>query len=181
VQNATFTTSPVKFGTHALNFNGTSNYIEVSLPSGATSHTVGFWVYVRDTSLRSYIVDFRPPDTTPYGYWLYDNNGTATFGGSSEYIFSFTPTLNTWLHWVLVTDAASGTMKWYQNGTEIASASRTCTAGTNGRFVLGTYHGVRGSNQDQYFANFVIDNLYVLDAPLSPAEVSALYNYNSSF
>ncbi len=181
VQNATFTTSPVKFGTHALNFNGTSNYIEGSLQSGATSHTIAFWVYPRDNSLRSYIVDFRPPDTTPYGYWLYDNTGTATFGGNLEYTFNFSPTLNQWSHWALVTNSQTGTMTWYQNGTQLASASRTCTTGTNGRFVLGTYHGSRGSNQDQYFANFVIDNLYAIDAPLTDAEVLALYNYNQSF
>jgi hypothetical protein len=181
VQQATFTTSPVKFGTHALNFNGTSNYIETSMPGSVTSHTVAFWVYPRDTSSRSYIVDFRPPDASPYGYWLYDNTGTSTFGGNSEYTFNFTPTLNTWSHWALVTDAKSGTMKWYQNGTELASAARTCTTGTSGRIVIGTYHGSRGSNQDQYFANFVIDNLYVLDAPLSAAEVTALYNYQKSF
>jgi len=177
----TYTTSPVKFGTHAANFNGTSGYMNIGLPPSLQSVTISFWVYVGDTSLRSYVVDFRPPDSAPYGYWLYDNNGTATFGGSSENTFSYTPTLNTWLHWAMVIDGAAGTMTWYQNGSVLASASRTCIVNNAGYFTLGTYYGVAGGNQNQYFANMVVDNLYVSDKALTATQVSALYNYSSSF
>jgi hypothetical protein len=177
----TFTTSPVKFGTHAASFNGTSGYMNVALPPSLQTVTVAFWVYVRDTSARSYVVDFRPPDTAPYGYWLYDNTGTATFGGDSEYVFTYTPTLNTWQHWAMVVNGATGTMTWYQNGSVLANASRTCLVNNSGYFTLGTYYGVAGGNQDQYFSNFVVDNLYVSDKALTATEVSALYNYNQSF
>lgn len=176
-----YTTSITKFGTHAASFNGTSGYMAVGIPPSLQTITVSFWVYVRDTSLRSYVVDFRPPDQSPYGYWLYDNTGTATFGGSSEYTFSYTPATNTWAHWAMVIDGAAGTMTWYQNGIVIASASRTCLINNAGYFVLGTYHGVVGGSQDQYFSNMVVDNLYVSDKALTAAQVTALYNYSTSF
>lgn len=178
---ATYVTSPVKFGTHALNFNGTSHYAPIPIPPSLQTFTVGFWVYVRDTSVRSYVIDFRPPDTAPYGYWLYDNNGTATFGGDNEYTFSYSPTLNTWQHWALVVNGSTGTMTWYQNGSVLANASRKCLVNNAGYFTLGTYYGVIGNTQDQYFSNFVVDNLYVSDKALTDTEVLALYNYNQSF
>lgn len=178
---ATYVTSPVKFGSHALNFNGTSHHAPIPIPPSIQTFTIAFWVYVRDTSQRSYVIDFRPPDQAPYGYWLYDNNSTATFGGDSEYVFSYTPSINTWAHWALVVDGAAGTMTWYQNGIVLASAARKCIANNAGYFTLGTYHGSVGASQDQYFANFVIDNLYVSDKALTAAQVTALYNYNASF
>lgn len=178
---ATYNASITKFGTHGLNFNGTSGYTYVPVPPSLQTITISFWVYVRDTSQRSYIVDFRPPESGDLGYWLYDNNNTATFGGSSEYTFSYTPAINTWAHWALVVDGAAGTMTWYQNGIVLASASRTCKVSNAGYFTLGTYNGVVGGNQDQYFSNMVIDNLYVSDKALTAAQVTSLYNYSSSF
>ena len=178
---ATYTTSPVKFGTHALSFNGTSGYTYLPIPQNLQTFTVGFWVYVRDRSARSYIIDFRPPDVVPFGYWLYDDNGTATFGGNSEYTFNFTPTLNTWLHWVMVVDGSAGTMTWYQNGSVLANASRICQTNNFGYLTIGTYSGSVGANQDQYFANMVIDNLYFSDKALNSSQVTELYNHSSSF
>jgi len=178
---ATYVTSPVKFGSHALNFNGTSHSAPIPIPPSIQTFTIGFWVYVRDTSVRSYVIDFRPPDQSPYGYWLYDNTGTATFGGDSEYTFSYTPSINTWVHWAMVVDGATGTMTWYQNGVVLASAARKCIVNNAGYFTLGTYHGVVGGNQDQYFSNFVVDNLYVSDKALTAAQVTSLYNYPTSF
>ena len=177
----TYTSSITKFGTHAASFNGTSGYMNVNLPPSLQTHTVSFWVYVRDISVRSYVVDFRPPDQAPYGYWLYDHTGTATFGGDSEYTFAYTPPTNAWTHWALVTDGATGTMTWYQNGINIASASRKCITNNAGYIVLGTYHGAAGGSQDQFFSNFVVDNLYVSDKALTAAQVTALYNYDQSF
>lgn len=177
----TYTTSPVKFGTHSLSFNGTSGYANIGIPQNLNTFTVGFWVYVRDISQRSYVIDFRPLDVPPFGYWLYDNNNTATFGGSSEYTFSFTPTQNTWLHWAMVVDGNAGTMTWYQNGSVLANASRTCQTNNFGYFTIGTYSGVVGGNQDQYFANMVVDNLYFSDKALTSTQISGLYSYSSSF
>ena len=176
-----YTNSITKFGTHAASFNGTSGYMNVNIPPSLHTHTISFWVYVRDVSGRNYIVDFRPPDTPPYGYWLYDNGGSATFGGDSEYTFSYTPPTNAWTHWALVTNGATGTMTWYQNGIVVGSASRKCIINNAGYFILGTYHGVVGGNQDQFFSNFVVDNLYVSDKALTAAQVTALYNYPTSF
>jgi hypothetical protein len=176
-----YTSSPVKFGSQCASFNGTSGYMNVEIPPSIGTLTIAFWVYVRDTSQRSYVVDFRPPDQAPYGYWLYDNNGTATFGGSSENVISYSPSINTWAHWAMVIDGNAGTMTWYQNGIVVGSASRTALTNNAGYFTFGTYYGVAGGNQDQYFANMAVDNLYVSDKALTAAQVTALYNYNASF
>jgi hypothetical protein len=176
-----YNTSIYKFGSAALNFNGTSTYASFNIPAGATTHTVAFWIYPRANSERSYIVDFRTVDATNVGYWLYDTPNTATFGGDSEYTFTFPPILNTWTHWALVTDAAAGTMTWYQDGARVASASRICVTSSSGDFTLGTYSGVRGNNQSQYFLDAVIDNLYVSATALTQAQIQELYNRTESF
>jgi hypothetical protein len=177
--NAVFTTSPAKLGTHALSLDGTGDYATFDIANNAYTHTIAFWIYPRDTADRSYIIDHRFSDAQDVGYWLYDNNGTATFGGSSEYIFNFTPTLNTWAHWAMVTDQSSGTMTWYQNGTVLASASRLCK--TTGRICLGTYFGVINSNQGQYYMNAVVDNLYISMNALTPEQIQLLYTSQVSF
>jgi hypothetical protein len=177
--NATFTTSPAKFGSHVLNLDGNGDYATFDIVNNSYTHTIAFWIYPRDTSLRSYIIDHRLSDATDVGYWLFDNTGTATFGGSSEYTFNFSPTLNTWAHWAMVTDQASGTMTWYQNGTVLASASRLCK--TTGRIALGTYFGAIASPADQYYMNAAIDNLYISSEALTAVQVQALYNSQVSF
>jgi len=176
-----YNTSIYKFGTAALNLNGTSTYASFNIPAGATTHTIAFWIYPRANSQRSYIVDFRTVDATNVGYWLYDSPSSATFGGDSEYTFTFFPILNTWTHWALVTDAAAGTMSWYQDGALIASQPRICITSSNGDFTLGTYSGVRGNNQDQYFLDAVVDNMYVSGTALTQAQVQELYNQTTSF
>jgi hypothetical protein len=177
--NATFTTSPVKFGSHSLSLDGVGDYATFDIANNSYTHTIAFWIYPRDTSERSYIIDHRFSDAPDVGYWLYDNTGTATYGGTSEFTFNFTPTLNTWAHWAMVTDQASGTMTWYQNGTVLSSASRGCK--TTGRIALGTYFGVIGSNQSQYFMNAAVDNLYISSEALTATQVQELYNSQVSF
>lgn len=180
-RNASYTTNPVKFGSHAAQFDGTGDYAQFNIPANSYTHTIAFWVYVRDTSLRSYIVDFRTVDAQDVGYWLYDDNGTATFGGSSEYTFNYNPPLNTWTHWALVTNQASNTVTWYQNGQVLASASRLCKTGSNGIFTFATYSGSIGGDQNQYYSNFVVDNMYISELALSPIEITSLYNSQVSF
>lgn len=180
--NGSYTNSIVKFGSHARDFNGSNAYGTFNTPLNTNIHTTAMWIYPRGHNPanqgRSYLVDFRNStyQSTPYGYWLYDYNGTATFGGDVEYTFNWEPKFNTWQHIALVCDGTTAKMYW--NGVNIAQTNRVIRTSTTPH--LGTYFGGAGSS-GQYFTNMVVDNFYWNNVALSDQQISNLYKYGSSF
>lgn len=175
--NTSYNSSIKKFGTHALDFNGTARGV-FNLPLNTNVHTTAFWMYPRSHNSvgRTYMVDFRSStyNQTPYGYWLFDSNGTSTLGGDSEYIFNWEPKFNTWQHMALV--STGSVMKFYWNGVNVAQANRVCR--TPNIAYLGTYFGATTGN---YYLNGVIDNFYWTNSALNDQQIANLYKYGLSF
>lgn len=176
--NTSYNSSIKKFGTHALDFNGNNAKGVLGLPLNTNVHTTAFWMYPRShNSLgRTYMVDFRSStyNQSPYGYWLFDSNGTSTFGGDTEYIFNWQPTFNTWQHMALV--STGSVLKFYWNGSLIAQANRICR--TPNIAYLGTYFGATTGN---YYLNGIIDNFYWNNSALTEQQIQSMYQYNLSF
>lgn len=178
--NTTFNSNIKKFGSYALDLNGTNAYMGVDTNLDQNVHTTAMWIYPRshNPSGRSYIVDYRddPHYNASYGYWLFDSNNTATFGGSSEYIFSFTPTFNTWQHWALVCDGTN--MTWYVDGSQVATAARVCT--TSNSLTNGCYFA-RNTGTANYWMNAVVDNFVFTYEALSQTQIQDLYQSGTGF
>lgn len=178
--NTSYNSSIKKFGNYGLNLNGTSSAMTVTTTANQDTHTTAMWIYPRghNTAGRSYIVDYRSNsvNSTPYGYWVFDSNNTATFGGNSEYTFSFNPTFNSWQHWAFVNNGT--TAKWYINGSLIASASRVVRTTTD--MTVGCFFA-KNTGTSNYWLNAVIDNFVFVYRELSSSEIQDLYNSTNGF
>lgn len=180
ITGATYTTT-VKYGSHALSFDGSNDYARFVCPNAANTWSVGFWIYWRghNSSGRSYLVDFRP-SSEGNCYWLLDSNNTMKYlqANGSERSISFTPVANTWEHYVLVSNDG-GVAKIYRNGQLIDTGTQNGDT-VNGEANLGTYYGARGASGN-YFTNAIIDNMFFHTSSLSSSQILSIYNGTSSY
>lgn len=177
---ATYTTTS-KYGTHALSFDGSNDYARFVCPNAANTWSTGFWIYWRghNPSVRSYLIDFRPSGEGN-SYWLLDSNNTMTYlqANGSEKTISFTPSVNTWEHYALVSNDA-GVAKIYRNGNLIDTGTQNGNT-VNGEANLGTYYGARGVS-GAYFMNAIIDNLFFNTTALTSTQIQQIYSSNQSY
>jgi hypothetical protein len=164
VADAQISTSVFKYGTGALKFNGTTDYLptpaKTAFNVGAGDFTVESWIYptvaqnayvvgqtdasftAANTSLYVYITSLRIPRITVY------------VGGSFyDAISSTAVTLNTWTHIAAVRDGA--TLRIYVNGVQTGTVSvTTLTVNTSTASVS---VGRAGDYAGQYFPGYIDD------------------------
>jgi len=177
--------SSMKFKKTAINnsvlFNGTSQYLSLTLPSalGTNNFTVEGWFYATSTSSNPAptMFDTRTPDNAGAGFIIYINTGSPTlaFGTAlTNYIIGSTVLVtNRWYHFAVVRN--SNTFTSYLDGVSQGTYNATGINFTNTSTKIG--NGANG-----YFPGY-ISNIRVVNgtaiytasftAPTSPLTVVA--------
>jgi len=195
--NTSFNSADKQEGTHSLSFNNTAppgnsfaavnNSGSGGFPSdgGYNQRTVAMWIKPTITTLKRMLFDFGGADN---GLGLRINANTIQAGVASNNTRttissgSFTTT-STWTHVALVYNG--NTLRLYINGVQAASTTSlsfsSIAAASTSSSRLGYSTGTAASENvfaetASTFTNYsgLIDNVYVIDGALSPAEISSL-------
>jgi hypothetical protein len=138
VGNAQISTSVVKFGTGSMYFDGTGDYLtapsNINLALGTGDFTAECWVYLTTNASLQSIFNINQFNTGILVRYDNSSNGYALFLGGTQYNSSVT-TVGQWVH--LAAARASGTVRFFVNGTQTNSASNTYNI-TGATFVAGT-------------------------------------------
>jgi hypothetical protein len=200
LHNVTSTSNRFRNGSSAWSFNGTNAYIEVPDHddfSVTTTRQLSISVWMRPGTTK-----FPSVEGTRYVHWLgkgaagqrewacrmYSSDNTEDRGNRSSF-YLFNPsggegagsyaedkvTVGTWYHHVAVVDTRTDRIKWYKNGV-----LRDQDPFKDSMYHIMPQNGaspVRIGTRDfaSYFKG-AIDNLYIYNRALSPAEVVQLYN-----
>jgi hypothetical protein len=151
-------------------FDGTGDYLTTangsSFSFGTGDFTIECWVYL--TSGTSH--DLADVDGGTTGYWLWNIYSGSMYWqnirtSTNLISVSLSNYQNQWVHFAAV--RSSGTLKIYQNGVEIASASNTTDySGTSGNLRFG-YAGVTALTG--YISNFrIVKGTAVYTAAFTP-------------
>ena len=162
VGNAQISTSVVKYGTGSMYFDGTGDYLR-SAPSldnilGAGDFTIEFWLYPLTLSGGGggykALVSSENYSSQTGGWSFYQLNAGLVLWQSSGSIISAASSLtaNTWQHVALC--RASGTVRLFVNGTNLASTSNS----TN---FTGQEIWVGDHNSGDYFFDGYMDDLRI--------------------
>ncbi len=162
----------------ALDFNGSSNYVQASQAPGTTNVTISAWVRITAApGSNGGIAGFLSA--------LFGDGRKNLFVGTDGKLYFFTydgatkttstPTdtipLNTWVH---VVGTADGTnLKTYMNGVEVGTVASGSLLDTYTFFVSGT-SGSPATNGHGYL-NADIDEVRMYDRALTAPQVVALY------
>lgn len=132
--NAQIDTAQSQFGGAAALFDGTGDYLTVpydsSLQFGTGDFTIDFWARPASLANNTFFSDRDGSGTTDSLIWFIDTGAGATGGrmsvvDESAYILGPTSDLglsvNTWHHFSMT--RASGTMKLWVDGVEVASGT----------------------------------------------------------
>jgi hypothetical protein len=191
VTGATLTTDRFSVPNCAYNFNGTSNYITMLAagPTGSVSRSVSFW----ERSTNTVTTGGNPPVGFGYGqpgsggsFQINFNYGCQAVGidNSSSAVMHGSSILNNgqWHHIVVVFDSSlgnsTGSVLIYIDGA-LQSAISCAVSSTNSPFVTNSLMPVRigRDNSIRYF-NGDLDDFYMYNRAVTPAEVLQLYNYS---
>ena len=179
-----------KVGTYAYEFNGSSDYIEVTgsdvFPGTTNAITISLWQYGdssqprADTIFEGFgasgnrVINSHFPWSDGRIYWDCGDGGTSTVdridkaASTAEYE-------GQWNHWVFTKDVASGAMKLYLNGAEWHSGTgKTRTLSTISTFRIG---GALWPGVAPYAGK--IDEFAVWTRALSATEIADIYRLQS--
>lgn len=172
----TFTTTRQE-GTDALDFDGTSSYVELpnytsGLFDGTNDWTISHWVYPRDLTSTQRL--FHPRGQADCGtritnsgefdiYW-WNPNGSNTVATTNI-------TSGAWNHLVGVWDATNSEMRVYVDGNFEASGAIGDPYLTSS---VNTF-GCRPDNDSHYFDG-IMDDPRLYDKAMTDTEVNDLYN-----
>ena len=141
--NAKVDYANLKYGTGALKFDGTNDYMQVGTASDWTflhipnaKWTIEFWVYKNSTGVQKILLDTAGGSTSRTGLLIGISNTEniyvwITYGTASQYIINATSTstipLTTWTHVAITYDhsLASNNMTMYFNGLLSNSFNKT--------------------------------------------------------
>jgi len=141
VGNVQANTSVFKYGTGALKFNGTTDYLTIPNNSnfsfGTGDFTIEMWVYASSFSGYRTLIDARGSDSTvSYGLFLETTSGQLYwYDGSATQMSSSGPPLNTWTHIAAV--RTSGVLKMFIAGVQVYSAANTNAQNPTGPLLIG--------------------------------------------
>jgi hypothetical protein len=159
VGNVQANTSTFKYGTGALKFNGTTDYLTIPNNSnfsfGTGDFTIEMWVYASSFSGYRTLIDARGSDSTvSYGLFLETTSGQLYwYDGSAAQTSSSGPPLNTWTHIAAV--RTLGVLKMFVAGVQVYSAANTNAQNPTGPLLIGKNIG-----SSAYF-NGYIDELRI--------------------
>jgi len=154
-------------GEWGVSFDGgsyvTSNYLQVAESSdfdfGTGDFTVEFFFFNREYgAYYDYLVTFGNSTTTTSSFGIYIDGGTSInlWQNSAAIASSTSYNTNQWYHLAVV--RASGTVKFYLDGSEIKSASFSSDISSPGGMNVANW---RLASDSQYF-NGIISNLRVV-------------------
>jgi len=154
-------------GDWGVSFDGgsyvTSNYLQVAESSdfdfGTGDFTVEFFFFNREYgAYYDYLVTFGNSTTTTSSFGIYIDGGTSInlWQNSAAIASSTSYNTNQWYHLAVV--RASGTVKFYLDGSEIKSASFSSDISSPGGMNVANW---RLASDSQYF-NGIISNLRVV-------------------
>jgi len=154
-------------------FNGTQSYIQFNAPilTQVSNWTLTAWVQPADLNPVAAIVDMGDGYD---GYGMYIQNGQffGLLGGINGYgSGSDFPTNNQWYNIVMVNNA--GITTFYLNNVLAANSISQTPLTPTGAFTIGALVG-------QWYFHGAIDEVRVYNRPLSPNEISELFNYSNS-
>ena len=142
--------------------DGTGDYLQAASSSdfglGTGNFTVEAFVFANSLGATGsdYIFDFRDASNTnnPTIYIDSNNGKMDYYYGGNSITASIVFPIGEWVHVAVV--KISNTVKLYQNGSQVASASASTNLGSSGTFALGArYNGNEGWNGSISNARFV--------------------------
>ena len=167
VDNAVISTAQSKFGGSSVLIDGTADGIHVdhtNLQIGGGDFTIEFWFYPTAIGANDYVLDCGSGFSGRIN-WFFDTATTYKFRQGSTTILSGNHGLSTnqWFH--IAISRASGTIKYFLNGTEQHSASNSTTFSSSwwriGTYATGGPYGITGyideyrvSDSGRYTSNF---------------------------
>ncbi len=189
INGATWTTGKLGNG---LQFDGSSNYLEVSksssLDSIASGITISAWVKTPLSQRGAIVERWLYDPTTDRAYVLtaettgkinFGLNSNGTPAGSVFILSNNAVSPDAWTHVAATSDGT--TMKIYINGAQDTVTGTAPTGGiyaSNANLHIGTWQ-YGSSNKDNFF-NGSIDEVKIYSRALSASEVLAEYNAGSS-
>ena len=140
----------VKYGTGAMSFNGTTDYLATSsgnfMAFGTGDFTVEFWVYPTALSATNgpILIDNRPTGTNGAYFCIpCVTRVPGTYVNNANQLVSNTAlALNVWTHLAVV--RANSVITMYLNGTSVASMSDTNSYLSSNQAVIGAASGTLG-------------------------------------
>lgn len=150
-------TKPLLVFKGSVYFDGSGDYLSVAsntaLNMSSGDFTLEFWW--KPTSLSGFQTPFDKGFTDAGGLLMQtSSNGKITvYAPSSAFTSSTAITANAWTHIALVRN--SGTLKMYQGGTQVGSASNSTDFTNTGTLYIGTDRSLSSSSQfPGYISNF---------------------------
>ncbi|MNJ96832.1 hypothetical protein D3C87_145650 [compost metagenome] len=181
-------TATSKVGSHALDLNGTSGYLEVTdvaaLNWGAAGqNTIGFWMKPSRVNATETILEKRAT-AMGAGYSIVLDNGvlktafTSDVGSPVTDALNYTMNADRWYFVVFTRDSATNTLNLYVNGGLAVSITDPEVAGnmTNASNVIVGYSAV---GTDNYFQGS-IDELSFWSTDLTAADIQVIYDRQSA-
>ncbi len=159
--------------TTAGDFNGTTSVIDTSLTlDTSAAFAFSFWVKLDALAADKVIIGIEdgssPFNGLSFGVnatqWQLFINGSTPADGQAG-----SPVVGTWYH-IAVSYNGSGTVKYYENNTLIATSSSTVNNGTNALRLGLSEIGVWG------VFDGLLDQVRIFNKELSVGEVDTLYN-----
>ena len=146
-------------------FNGTSDYIQLSEPFSHTNHTIAAWVYVTNTSAEKFIFGARDTSNDGIAIWT-PNDETIRYKINDVFLTSTTSVAGQWAYITATYDGT--TQRLYIDGSQETSQATsktisTTTDATIGKNNLGT---------DYYNGNLA--NLAIWNRALSSDEINSV-------
>ncbi len=164
----------------AFSFNGTSDYFTVpaaAIPIGNNPITVEMWLYTQSSSWvdnENTVFEYQGGSNGTFALDImsFPNLQFYSFG-ANDYVFNTGLSSDTgWFHLAITHDGT--TMKFYINGSQVDSVTRTLATGSGGVLNIG-----RSGYLDYYFDG-KLDEFTTYSRALSAAEVLSIYNAGSA-
>lgn len=155
----------------AMNFNGSSNFVQIDNSSlfDVADFTYSAWIYAKNTTNWRSIIDIDNDEQLLAVYngkiGIYGRCGNKTGYGNIA--------VNSWNHLIWVVSGSS--FEIYLNGVMVGSGTGSCFPSVNAdRLMIGAGHP-----GNEYF-NGLIDEVRVYNRALSSTEIAAVYNSGSA-
>ena len=163
VDNAQVDTTTVKYGTGAMEFDGTGDHLATNgnpnlFAFGSGDFTIECWVYFNSLSGAQIIYDGRPSTAQTTQPTIYTSGSTLYYyTNSGNRITATTLSVSTWYH-IALTRSGTDT-KLFVNGTQSGSTYTDSTVYTNsdGRPFIGADSFNNGSPPGNFMNGFIDD------------------------
>ena len=181
----TFNASDRAEGSHAISFNGTSNYVNVTTSSNDyirgtnATKTIAFWMKSNSNTGNRIIFDFGGSDDGMAARL----DGNVLYAGvasnNTRRSISTPYTSTGWNHIAIVYN--SSTLRLYVNAVEVASNTAlgfTSLGTTSNASRIGNVNSSNAFNTGTGFFSGLLDDFQVYETPLTVAQISNIRNLN---